>query len=43
MQRVTVHLPRDYVAWARLEGHGNVAEGLRRLLDELDQRQGGDR
>lgn len=43
MQRVTVYLPRDYVDWARTEGGGNVAEGLRRLLEELDQRQGAER
>jgi hypothetical protein len=40
MQRVTVYLPREYVRWAREAGNGNVAEGLRRLLEELDQRQG---
>jgi Arc/MetJ-type ribon-helix-helix transcriptional regulator len=40
MQRVTVYLPREYVDWAREAGRGNVAEGLRRLLEELDQRQG---
>jgi hypothetical protein len=42
MQRVTVYLPRAYVDWARVEGNGNVAEGLRRLLEELDERQGAD-
>lgn len=37
LQRVTVTLPRAYVKWARAEGDGNVSEGLRRLLEELDQ------
>lgn len=38
---VTVRLPAEYVAWARERSlHGNVSEGLRQLLDELDQLQG---
>jgi Arc/MetJ-type ribon-helix-helix transcriptional regulator len=41
MVRVTVTLPPEYVAWAREVGQGgNVSDGLRRLLDDLDQRQG---
>jgi hypothetical protein len=43
MQRVVVYLTREQVDWARLEGAGNVGAGLRRLLDELDQRQGAER
>lgn len=42
LQRLTVSLPAEYVTWARDEGAGNVSEGLRRLLEELDQRQGAD-
>ena len=40
MERVTVRLAADYIAWARQEGRGNVSEGLRRLLEELDQLRG---
>jgi hypothetical protein len=40
MQRVTVTLPDWAVTWARGEGRGNLSAGLRRLLEELDQRQG---
>ena len=41
LQRVTVTLPREYIEWAESEGRGKgVSAGLRRLLDELDQRQG---
>ena len=32
-----VTLPEEYLAWARIEGNGNVSAGLRRLLEELDQ------
>jgi hypothetical protein len=28
------------IQWAREEGRGNVSEGFRRLLEELDQRIG---
>jgi hypothetical protein len=42
LRRVTVTLPPEYITWAKAEGHGNVSEGLRRLLDDLDQRQGRD-
>ncbi len=41
MARLTVTLPVAYVDWAREVGKGgNVSAGLRRLLEELDQRQG---
>jgi hypothetical protein len=43
LQRVTVTLPAEYIAWARAEGRGNVSAGLRVLLEELDQRQGAER
>lgn len=43
LQLVAVRLPAEYVQWARTEGRGNVSEGLRRLLEELDQRQGAER
>ncbi len=42
LQRVTVTLPAELVAWARTEGRGNLSAGLRQLLEELDQRQGAD-
>jgi hypothetical protein len=37
MLRITVRLPFGYVAWAREKGHGNVSEGLRLLLEQLDE------
>jgi hypothetical protein len=40
LRRGTVTLPPDYWAWARQAGGGNASEGLRLLLEELDQRQG---
>lgn len=41
LQRVTVMLPASYVEWARsMSIRGNVSEGLRRLLEELDQIKG---
>lgn len=39
-RRVTLTVPEEYLAWMRDSGGGNASEGLRRLLEELDQRQG---
>lgn len=38
LERRTVTLPRDLIVWATAEGDGNLSRGLRRLLEELDQR-----
>jgi hypothetical protein len=43
LQAATVRLPGEYLSWAKWQGKGNVSEGLRQLLEELDQRQGADR
>jgi len=40
--KITVRLPKEYVDWALEEGNGRLAEGLRLLLEELDQRRGRD-
>jgi len=40
LMRATVTIPRDLYEWCWREGDGNVSRGLRRLLEELDQRQG---
>lgn len=43
LRRATVTLPAAYLEWARTEGGGNVSEGLRRLLEDLDGRWGAER
>jgi len=40
LRRVTVMLPEEYIDWAYTDGNGNISAGLRRLLEELDQRLG---
>ena len=35
MRRVTVYLNPDHILWAAREGHGNLSDGVRQLLDEL--------
>ena len=42
MWRVTIRLPQDLLEWIRREGDGNVSLGLRRVLEELDERRGAD-
>jgi hypothetical protein len=38
--KVTIGLPAEYVAWAAKEGRGNIAKGVRLLLERLDQLEG---
>ena len=37
VERATITLPPELMAWARAEGKGNLSAGLRRLLEDLDQ------
>ena len=43
LMRATFTLPRELYEWCWREGDGNASQGLRRLLEELDERQGADR